>query len=169
MRGLFYPLVMLIVSLVVLVGLVFVRPQAWWPEGPRNLSQLLQPSAPAQMPAAKPAATISEPATKGGLGAKRLPKAIEPEPTIAAGSGSEIAARSTPPERKYPFPTAEQISAGSSQKMILAAFGRPEVKATGAETGEIRERYVYVDRTTGRKTYIAMVNAVVTAVQTFSP
>ena len=48
MRSLFYPIVMLIVSLVVLVGLVLVRPQAWWPEGPRNVSQLLQLAATAK-------------------------------------------------------------------------------------------------------------------------
>jgi hypothetical protein len=171
MRGLFYPLVMLIVSLIVLVGLVFVRPQAWWPEGPRNVSQLLQLAAPAKpIPAANPAATTAEPpATKGGIGAKGLAKANQPQLIGAKDSGTEVADRTPPPNKKYPFPTAERVIAGTPQTTILAAFGRPEVKVTGADAGEIRERYVYVDRQTGRKTYIALVNAVVTGVQTFNP
>ena len=165
MRGLFYPIVMLIVSLVVLVGLVLVRPQAWWPEGPRNVSQLLQLAATAKpIPRATPPATKAEPpATKGSIGAKVLAKAQQPD------WGAEIAARTPPPDKKYPFPIAEHIVAGTPETIILAAFGRPEVKVTGADAGEIRERYVYVDRETGRKTYIAMVNALVTSVQTFNP
>src|ERR1035438_2794240 len=80
MRSLFYPIVMLIVILVVLVGLVLVRPQAWWPEGPRNVSQLLQLAATAKpIPRATPPATKAEPpATKGSIGAKVLAKAQQP-------------------------------------------------------------------------------------------
>ena len=170
MRGLFYPILMLIVSLVVLVGLVLVRPQAWWPEGPRNVSQLLQLAATVKpMPRAEPRATKADPpATKGGIGAKGLATARPPS-IGAKDSGAEVADRTPLPHKKYPFPTAEHIVAGTSQTTILAAFGRPEVKVTGADTGEIRERYVYVDRETGRKTYIAMVNAKVISVQTFNP
>ena len=171
MRSLFYPIVMLIVSLVVLVGLVLVRPQAWWPEGPRNVSQLLQLAATAKpIPRATPPETKAEPpATKGSIGAKVLAKAKQPELIAANDWGAEIAARTPPPDKKYPFPIAEHIVAGTTQTMILSAFGRPDVKVTGADTGEIRERYVYVDRETGRKTYIAMVNAKVISVQTFNP
>jgi hypothetical protein len=171
MRGLFYPLIMLIVSLVVLVALVFVRPQGWWPEGPRNVSELMQLAAPAKpISAAKPAAaTDGPPATKRGIASKGLVQADHPQPVEARGSGPNITAPTLPPERKYPFPTAEHIVAGTPETMILAAFGRPEVRVTGAETGEIRERYVYVDRQTGRKTYIALVNAKVTSVGTFNP
>jgi hypothetical protein len=171
MRGLFYPILMLIVSLVVLVGLVLVRPQAWWPEGPRNVSQLLQLAATATpIPAAKQAATTAAPAAaKHGIAATGLGRASQPRSVEARGSGADIAAPTLHPDRKYPFPTAEHIVAGTSQTTILAAFGRPEVKVTGADTGEIRERYVYVDRETGRKTYIAMVNAKVISVQTFNP
>ena len=171
MRSLFYPIVMLIVSLVVLVGLVLVRPQAWWPEGPRNVSQLLQLAATAKpIPRATPPATKAEPpATKGSIGAKVLAKAKQPELIAANDWGAEIAARTPPPDKKYPFPIAEHIVAGTPETIILAAFGRPEVKVTGADAGEIRLRYVYLDRQTGRKTYIALVNAVVTGVQTFNP
>ena len=171
MRGLFYPILMLIVSLVVLVGLVLVRPQAWWPEGPRNVSQLFQLAATATpIPAAKQAATTAEPsAARHGIAAKGLAKARPPESIGAKDSGAEVADRTPPSDKKYPFPMAEHIVAGTPETTILAAFGRPEVKVTGADTGEFRERYVYVDRETGRKTYIAMVNAKVISVQTFNP
>jgi len=39
---------------------------------------------------------------------------------------------------------------------------------TGADTGELHERYVYVDPATGRRTFIAMINAVVTNAQTLT-
>ena len=113
--------------------------------------------------ATPPATKAEPPATKGSIGAKVLAKAQQPD------GGAEIAARTPPPDKKYPFPIAEHIVAGTTQTMILSAFGRPDVKVTGADTGEIRERYVYLDRQTGRKTYIALVNAVVTGVQTFNP
>ena len=45
----------------------------------------------------------------------------------------------------------------------------PTVKVTGTESDKLRERYVYVDRETGRNIYISMVNAIVTGVQTSNP
>ena len=86
-----------------------------------------------------------------------------------AAQSSEAAVSTPPPDKKYPFPTTDRVIAGTPEATILTAFGRPAVKVTGAETGELRERYVYVDRGTGRKTYIGLVNAVVTSVQTLNP
>lgn len=167
MRGLFYPVILLIVSLVILIGIVFVRPQAWWPQGPRNVAQLLEMAHPTTpMPAAKPAAATAEP-TGTKSGGKR--KTTQSQETVAQSSGAGIVIPTPSPEKRYPFPTIERVAAGTPETTILTAFGRPAVKVTGAETGELRERYVYVDRGTGRKTYIALVNAVVTSVQTLNP
>jgi hypothetical protein len=51
---------------------------------------------------------------------------------------------------------------------VVAAYGSPDLRLTMAESGQLVERYVYVDRPTGRMTSVAFANARVTAAQTTS-
>jgi hypothetical protein len=165
MRSLFYPVVTLIAILLVGVTVLLVRPKTLWPEGPRSLSALLQQSA-----AAKPAPAPSQPLkAKSEIGGKGLAKPRQPQPIGMEAPATTISVPAPPPaEKRYAFPVAEQIALGTPQATILATFGWPEAKVMGADTGALHERYVYVDRATGRRTFIAMVNAVVTNAQTLT-
>jgi len=164
MRSLFYPVLTLIVILLVGINVLLFRPKGWWPEVPRSLSVLLRQSG-TEKPSPMPAQPLQ---AKGEFGKKGPAKPSQPEPIQMGASGTSPVPAPRPPEKRYPFPVAEQIVPGTPQTTILATFGPPEAKVTGADTGELRERYVYVDRATGRRTFIAMVNAVVTNAQTLT-
>lgn len=167
MRSLFYPLLTLIGILLVGVTLLLYRPEAWFPQAPRSLSglsDLLRASA-VEKPSPMPEPLEAKSKTSGkGPATPRQPEAIGTE-----GPGASIPVAGRPaPEKRYPFPIAEQIAPGTLQATLLATYGRPEARVTGADTGELHERYVYVDPATGRRTFIAMINAVVTNAQTLT-
>jgi hypothetical protein len=126
-RGLFYPMLTLTALLLVGVGLLLVRPNGWWPAGPRRLSDILQLAAPMKpATASQPHAGKSGTETMGTVAARHT-RPIETETSIAKSAVRGLA------EKRYPFPLAEQIANGTPQVTILAAFGPPEVKVTGAD------------------------------------
>jgi hypothetical protein len=72
------------------------------------------------------------------------------------------------PETPKPFPTDQEIRQGTLRNAVVAAYGSPDLRLTMAESGQLVERYVYVDRPTGRMTSVAFANARVTGAQTTS-
>jgi hypothetical protein len=104
---------------------------------------------------------------------KRLTSAAIRKSDIDAPAAHELLA-SLPPvpgrtisvERR--FPTAREIGAGISRAQMLSLFGFPDVTATSSERGQIHERFVYVDRPTSRKTFVALTNGKVIFAETSS-
>jgi hypothetical protein len=73
-----------------------------------------------------------------------------------------------PPEPvRYPFPTGTDITVGASKQDVLAAFGSPEIAVTGADFGRLQERLIYIERLTGKKTFISVVNGTVAGAETY--
>ena len=72
-------------------------------------------------------------------------------------------------QAQYPFPLAGDIVTGTSRSTIVAMFGPPHAKVTGTDTGQLRERYIYMENATGRKTAIFLVNGNITTAETTNP
>ena len=64
------------------------------------------------------------------------------------------------------FPIDQQIRKGAPQWMVLATYGQPAFRVAMADSGQLIERYIYMDRPTGRMTFVSFVNSKVTAAQT---
>ena len=64
------------------------------------------------------------------------------------------------------FPIDRQIQQGAPQWMVLATYGQPAFRVTMADRGQLIERYIYMDKQTGRMTFVSFVNSRVTAAQT---
>jgi len=60
---------------------------------------------------------------------------------------------------------AQDIPNGMAKSSIMATFGPPEATVSGAD-GQLRERLVYVDKKTGRKTFVFLANGNVSSVET---
>ena len=167
MRNLFYPAVALVCILLIAVSALVLWPDSFLPQWHHSLAAFLRPSSSENKPSPSPAPTAEKKtAVKKPAGSSHpstvpvMEAAVEPVPVPAGALSS--------PARQYPFPVAEQIPAGTPLATVIGQFGRPEMKATGADKGELRERYVYVDRLTGRRTFIAVVNSIVTSAQTLT-
>jgi hypothetical protein len=164
MRSLSYFVLTLVGVLLVGVTLVLVRPQSWLPQASASIYNLFgRPATPADKPSPLAEKSKPESAHKASPQAHRALEAAASPETPAPGAPPAVI------EQHYPFPLAGQIASGSSKNSIIASFGRPEATVTGADTGQLRERYIYWDRATGRKTYIFLINAVVTHAETVSP
>ncbi len=167
MRSLYYPALAFIALLLIAIGALVLWPESLFPEWHRSFTAFLKPSSETKKEEAAPPPEEKKKAAKGKTGARAVAQPApveEAEPVVFPASSAPGAASTV--TRTYPFPVAEQIAPGTPQSAILGQFGRPEMKVTGADKGELRERYVYVDRTTGRRTFIAIVNSVVTSAQT---
>jgi hypothetical protein len=75
--------------------------------------------------------------------------------------------KAIPEPVKYPFPIGKDITVGTSKRGVLAAFGSPEVAVTGADFGRLQERLIYIERLTGKKTFISVVNGTVAGAETY--
>lgn len=168
MRNLFYPAVVLICILLVLVAALALWPNSFLPELHHSVTAFLRPSSENKPSPAPP----PPPAEKKNTAAKK------PSVSPHSATPAEIQSAAEPvfvplpaptgPAQHFPFPLAEQIPPGTPLATVIGRFGRPEMKATGADKGELRERYVYVDRASGRRTFIAVVNSIVTGAQTLT-
>ena len=164
MRGLLVPTLVIIAVLLLGLGFLLVHP---WPEGARILANLLQPNVQAApVNEAAPAQPLED---KGRIRGKGRSNPGLTEPVEVNAPETKNISAPLPAEKKYPFPVAEQTVPGTPEATVLASFGSPEVNVTGADSGQLHKRYVYADHTTGRVTYIAMVNAVVTNAYTVIP
>ncbi len=167
MRNLFFPALVLIAVLLVAVGALVFWPDSLWPGWHQSLRSFLLPAA-----APKVADVPAKTPEKGPVAKK--PPALG-RTVVSGETASPVAALSPTPgvaaavaQRQYPFPVAEQITPGMPIATLVDRFGRPEMKVTGAEKTELRERYVYVDHATGRRTFVSLVNSVVTSAQTLT-
>jgi hypothetical protein len=158
MRSLFYPVLLLIVAMLGgLIWLVFRPP--WMSQVPQTLAAVFakkeDPKADKPSPMeeqkkqpAKKSANVREPV--------QMTYRVEMQPMQP----------NVPPAIAPRFPLASSVSAGTARAALLASFGQPDATAVGSDTGQLRERYVYVDKATGRKTFISLLNGNVISAET---
>ena len=73
-----------------------------------------------------------------------------------------------PPIRQaYVFPRDEAVAIETPKSDILAAFGPAQATVTGADLGQLHERMVYVNRSTGEETVILFLNGKVRTIRTY--
>ena len=66
------------------------------------------------------------------------------------------------------FPLSAEITKGMTKAAVLANFGAPTAAVAGSDTGQLLERFVYVEATSKKSTFIHFVNGSVTRAETFS-
>ena len=67
----------------------------------------------------------------------------------------------------YRFPTRGEITIGATKADTLAIFGPPQASVAGADRGQLQERMIYTEKSTGKNTIIAVINGKVTSADTF--
>jgi hypothetical protein len=158
MRSLFYPVLLLIIA--VLGGLIWLlfRPP-WMSQVPTTIAAVFSKKEEPKVEKPTPM-----PEQKKNAKAKKSP-AHEP---LAMASREVPAMRplDVPPAIAHRFPLATTVTTGTARAALLASFGVPDASAVGSDTGQLRERYVYVDKATGRKTFISLLNGNVTTAET---
>jgi len=55
-----------------------------------------------------------------------------------------------------------------TRSAVLANFGPPDATVTGADVGQLRERLIYLDAPTRRKTSILLVDGKVIGAETYN-
>ena len=156
MRRIFLLVFALIVALVACLGLLLYRPSLW-PEVAARIGAYpveAPPSGERESPFAK-----VEPQIK-----LQLPTLPPPDMTQQQKPAS--VENVTRPPAVYRFPTGADIKIGAAKPDIIAIFGPPQVGVTGADRGQLQERLIYTDRSTGQRTTIAVVDGKVTSAET---
>jgi hypothetical protein len=149
-----------ILLLVACILLLLYRP-ALWPEAAARIGVV---------PSEFPAATDREspfsiaPQTKTTSASPRALPTLDKAQATAPSQDQHATLASLP----YRFPTRAEITIGANKADILAAFGPAHVSITGADRGQLQERMIYTERSTAKKTIIAIVNGRVTNVETFA-
>jgi hypothetical protein len=149
-------------ALVMLSGLVWIiLTQSDWDAG-------ISPAIFTLMPARQLTSSQSAP------NAARLPRSRPPHWSVASDMRQGLASLSVPIELLKPapvliknsFPIDWRIPPGTPQSMVLAMYGRPAFSVTIPDRGQLVERYIYIDRSTGRRTFVLFTNSIVTSALT---
>jgi len=159
-RGLFYPVVLLIAAIVIAVGFLILRPPYWWPRA--ATFSAITGKAPGNAesrtsPLAKP-----KPVEKS--------QTARPQPRSSASEGSVAVTVTLLPPTDTPrrFPLAQEVIQGMKKSAVLASFGRPEATVTGADVGKLFERLLYLDASTRRTTLIFFVDGNAIRAETYT-
>lgn len=160
MRRLFFSVLALIAVLLTALGLMVFKP-SWWNQATVGLSLLRVNSASAvssdrASPFAKdePREDTKRHFTSRILGPADVPGAPAPGQPI-------------PIKPAYSFPREPEVAVGTSKSDVLAAFGQAQATVTGADLGQLYERLLYVDQSSGEETLIVFLNGKVRAVRTY--
>jgi hypothetical protein len=158
MRRIFFFTLSLIAILVACTGILLFRPSLW-PQAAARIGATV-----AEAPrAADRDSPFAKAESQAALNRKPVVLAVATAQPEAAPPQTVIPLRA-----EYPFPTRADISLDTSKPDIVANFGPPQVSVTGADRGQLQERMIYTERTTGKKTVIAVVNGKVTSVETLT-
>jgi len=160
MHRLFAIILAFILLLVACIGLLLYRPSLW-PAAAARIG-VVPSEAP---PATDRESPFSMPLHKETTNAR--PRSL-PTPDTAQATASIQNQGATLVSLPYRFPTRAEITIGAAKADIVAAFGPAAVSVTGADRGQLQERMIYTERSTAKKTIIAIVNGRVTNVETFA-
>jgi hypothetical protein len=152
----------LIAVLLVGLGLMALHPAQLPPWASAISSAITLRSEPAR--AADPSHP-SHPPPKPPESMKRRAAVKEVPRTENPGTG--LSARTAPERSPFPFPLAQQIVTGTPKADLLKSFGPAEATVTGADLGRLHERLVYIDKLSGRRTLIFLLNGRAVAAQTY--
>jgi hypothetical protein len=159
MYRMFYPIVALTVVLVGGIIWLISTPPAWWSQVSATLASVTGRS-----PTAKSAPPSTSPEKPNPLGRKKAShpgqsdwrvEILESNPSASAPAATE----------RPPFPAAQDVQPGTARSVILKTFVPPGATVTGADVGQLRERFIYIDKTTGRKTVIFLTNGFVSSIE----
>jgi len=160
MRGLIYPVVFLIAAIVIGVGFLILRPQSLWAPATAALSAITGK-------AHGKAGSLPSPFAKS----KPVDKshAPRPQPLSSESEGSVTVTVIALPVTDTPrFPLAQEIIKGMTKSAVLASFAAPAATVTGADVGQLLERFVYLDTSTGTTTTIYFIEGKVIRAETFT-
>jgi hypothetical protein len=101
--------------------------------------------------------------------AARVARSRLPHRSVASDTQQGLASLSVPIELLKPapvliknsFPIDWQIPRGTPQSMVLAMYGKPAFWVTIPDRGQLVERYIYIDRSTGRRTFVLFADSIV--------
>lgn len=115
--------------------------------------------------------TSSQSAPKGtGVVPSKPPHRRVVASEVQDGSASSSVAsellKPAPVSIKNRFPVDLQVPKGTPQSMVLAMYGRPAFWVTNPDRGQLVERYIYVDRSTRRRTFVLFTDSIVTSALT---
>jgi len=160
MRRVIYPVLTLVIVLLVATGL-FVFRQSWLPEVTARIGGTAATDSRGGADRTSPfVKAAKDNAVKHSTAVDRpMP---QQEPVVSEPAGQPAT------QVSYPFPEASEVLAGTQKTAILATFGPPEVMVTGADFGRLNQKFVYRDKSTGRKTIISVVNGNVASAQTYA-
>ena len=165
MRGIFFPMVLFVAVLGALTTLMILQPDPWWSRVAATVSGIVGSSQQTSGWQPNPPVETARPENKHRTARRGL---------RAGGEGSVTVVAVPMPERTetpHAFPLAPEVMRdlkGSEKSDVLARFGVPDATVTGADLGQLRERLIYVDPTTRRKTMIVLVNGSVVGAETYT-
>jgi hypothetical protein len=139
------------------------RPPSWWSDLAATVSSVTGRSQ------NKPAAPSSSADKPNPSVRKKANKAEPPQRRADAEEGTPVTPLvPTAPMQPhtYPFPLAQDVPVGTSRSAIFTKFGPPTALVTGAETGQVRERFIYIEQGKSKKTVMFLTNGAVTSSET---
>lgn len=159
MRSLFYPVIGLSLLILGAIGWLLLSPSgSWWPQLSGIAAAIMPQASPKRpQPADPPPKASPKRARSGVRHSGRVEVSVEAIPTMPAFDRVETGHR---------FPVGQDIQQGTPKSVILAMYGKPQLTVTLANVGQLFERYIYIDKPTGRKTSVFFANAMVTGAQT---
>ncbi len=164
MRALIYLVLFLTVVLVVGVLWLGVHPQTWGTTVTAALNSMTMTGGKKPAPGGNPFLKEKEEAdAKARVRAHTAGSAVREVAEVETAAAPVIA-----PAIRYRFPEAQEIPNGTARGALVARFGQPEATVTGADLGQLRERFLYVDPPTRRRTLIILINGNVTSAETFA-
>ena len=152
MRGLFFSVLALIAVLLIALGMMVFRP-SWWNQATASLSRF----------GAAPTSTVST--DRAARLRNRSPDQIPSTIRTSESSHQTVGRKACRPRFPCP-PSGRPMSFRETRRLPLrllsrtfsAAFGPAQATVTGADLGQLHERMVYVNRSTGEETVILFLN-----------
>jgi hypothetical protein len=158
MRSLIALLVALTVAVVGTTAILMLTPDSW-----KHRISVVFTSATTAMKSEKPAPEKAAP--KSATAGKHA-KAGTAQLARTAPQAEQIAVPSPVAAAPLPFPTDRDIASGSPRANVVRQFGEPSAAVTLADAGRLMERYIYLDRSSRRQTFVILVNGRVVGSQT---
>ena len=159
MRQIFYPVLVLVLVLLSATYWLVSRPPFWWSQFSAAVANV------GRSHDTKPATTPSD--RSSPFATRKITREV-PVQSRARTEVPETVPEIPLPARTeviYPIPVAHEILLGTARSAIVAKFGPPSALVTGADAGQLRERYIYQENATRKKIVIFFVNGVVTAAE----
>jgi hypothetical protein len=162
MRGLFYPLVLLVLALLIGVGWLILDP-----ESGRQATAAFSAITGRVIGKDQPPPRASDKTKPKPAKISRTPRA-QPPAKAPEGSVTVTVWTFPPTEADRRFPAAPEITQGLAKSALLATFGPPEAMVTGADRGQLMERLLYRDPFSRRITLIFFADGNVTRAETYT-